>query len=49
MQFGPGCAVLYEVYAREDGFDSSGIQDEILHLNAKKKVIFKRKGKKKEK
>lgn len=30
MQFGPGCAVLYEVYAREDGFDSSGIQDEIL-------------------
>ncbi len=33
--------MIMQVYAREDGFDSSGIQDEKLNLNAKEKVIFK--------
>lgn len=36
------CAVLFEVYAGEDGFDSSGTQDEILHLNAKEKVAVRK-------
>lgn len=36
------CAVLFEVYAGEDGFDSSGTQDEIFHLNAKEKVAVRK-------
>lgn len=40
--FGP-CAILLAVYARGDGIDSGGIQDEILYLNAKEEVVFRRK------
>lgn len=32
-----------QFYARRDGFDSGGIQDEMLDLNAKEEVIFRRK------